>query len=123
MIPINFFFSQENMPELTDPWGTVTIVLPHLRMESIQALSRLLYCGNSGNLSNVVMEEILSYVRPEFGGFKQNKAPEKPMNLEAGQITSSLCFVCFLPASAGKSRLDRDAASLLVLELIVLSGR
>ena len=66
------------MPEVTDPWGTVTIVVPHLKMESIQALSRLLYCGNSGNLSNVIMEEILNYVRPEFGGFKQN---QKPMNI------------------------------------------
>ena len=102
------------MPELTDPWGTVTIVLPHLRMESIQALSRLLYCGNSGNLSNVIMEEILNYVRPEFGGFKQNKAPEKPINLEAGQIPSSLCFVCFLPASAGKSRLESSMKHLFL---------
>ena len=68
------------MPDVTDPWGTVTIVVPHLKMESIHALSRLLYCGNSGNLSNVIMEEILNYVRPEFGGFKQNQKPiSKPL--------------------------------------------
>ena len=84
---IGLFFSRDNMPEVTDPWGTVTIVVPHLKMESIHALSRLLYCGNSGNLSNVIMEEILNYVRPEFGGFKHNQKPiSKPLK-DPNEIT------------------------------------
>ena len=59
----------EKLPEyLTDPWGHLTLILPNLKIEVLLALGRLIYCGDSGNLSHEAMQEIVRIIRPEFGG-------------------------------------------------------
>ena len=58
----------QDLNQLTDPYGSLTLVLPHLKLEVIHALSKLIYCGDSGNLTQEVMSEIITIIRPEYGG-------------------------------------------------------
>ena len=46
------FANEDKLLELADPWGTLTIVMPWVKMEVFQALGRLVYMGDSGNLSD-----------------------------------------------------------------------
>ena len=54
--------------ECVNPWGAITLILPQHTTEVLQALGRLIYCGDSGNLTGDVMQEIVKIIRPEFGG-------------------------------------------------------
>ena len=64
------------LEELADPWGNLVLVLPHLKMEVVHALGRLIYCGDSGDLKKEIMQELMDIIRPEFGG---NKRVQKPV--------------------------------------------
>ena len=59
-------FSYEDLNNAMDPWGVVTLILPNFRMESALALGRLIYCGDSGYVTNRVKKEISSVLRPEL---------------------------------------------------------
>ena len=64
-----------DLNQLTDPYPSLTLVLPHMKLEVIHALSKLIYCGDSGNLTQEVMGEIITIIRPEYGG-NQNGSKE-----------------------------------------------
>ena len=48
--------SQDKLMKSRDPWGTLTLVIPHFSMEALKALSQLIYTGYSGNMTNDTMQ-------------------------------------------------------------------
>ena len=57
------FAQAEGFSDYLDPWGHVTLVLPHLKLESAQALGRLLYCGDTGRVPKHILDDIKSIIR------------------------------------------------------------
>ena len=69
------FAQAEGFSDYLDPWGHVTLVLPHLKLESAQALGRLLYCGDTGRVPKHVLDNIKSIIRFEYGGVYNPNLP------------------------------------------------
>ena len=67
-------FAKDKLQDYVDPWGILTLVMPHFKMETLQALGRLMYCGDSGYMSEGVMQDIKGILRPEYGGKSNNEA-------------------------------------------------
>ena len=47
---LDFALEEENLDHHQDPFGNMTILTPHLQLESVNALGRLIYCGETGQL-------------------------------------------------------------------------
>ena len=60
------------LAECSDPFGVLTIVLPDLDFTVLQALCRLIFIGDSGNLTSEGMSDIVGIIRPEYGGSQPN---------------------------------------------------
>ena len=58
----------DDATDYTDPWGTLTLVLPDLNTGVVHALCQLMYCGDSGSMTGEEMNDIMNIIRPEFGG-------------------------------------------------------
>ena len=65
---LDFDLTLDNIRELSNSWGTVKIIIPDLEIQIVQALGRLIYCGDTENLAQEAMQEIIKYIRPAFGG-------------------------------------------------------
>ena len=59
-------FAKDKLQDYVDPWGILTLVMPHFKMETLEALGRLMYCGDSGNVSEEVMQDINGILKPEY---------------------------------------------------------
>ena len=87
------FAHTDKLHELADPWGNLTIIMPWVKLDVLQALGQLIYLGNSGNLTDEIMQEILLFIRPEFGGsaeaqsFPENIKTELPDSSEIPDAT------------------------------------
>ena len=87
----------QDLSECTDPWGNLTIVLPHLETGVLHALCRLIYCGDSGGLTCDGMNDILGIIRPEYGGTSAQTAAavesEAPLEAHDQAETTAIHFV------------------------------
>ena len=72
---LDFVYDKE-LHDYADPWGCLTLILPHFNIKAALALGRLMYCGDSGNVTSCVMQEVNSVIRPEFGGVSSVKPPQ-----------------------------------------------
>ena len=70
------FANDKELRDYADPWGCLTLILPHFNIKAALALGRLMYCGDSGNVTSCVMQEVNSVIRPEFGGVSSVKPPQ-----------------------------------------------
>ena len=61
------FATSDEVHQLKDPWGTLTIVVPHLKMEVLTTLGEFIYKGETGKVSNAALQNVLAYIRPELG--------------------------------------------------------
>ena len=61
------FATSDEVHQLKDPWGTLTIVVPHLKMEVLTPLGEFIYRGETGKVSNSALQNVLAYIRPELG--------------------------------------------------------
>ena len=61
------FATSDEVHQLKDPWGTLTIVVPHLKMEVLTTLGEFIYRGETGKVSNAALQNVLAYIRPELG--------------------------------------------------------
>ena len=62
------FATSDEVHQLKDPWGTLTLVVPHLKMEVLTTLGEFIYRGETGKVSNAALQNVLAFIRPEFGG-------------------------------------------------------
>ena len=53
------FAHTDKLHELADPWGNLTIIMPWVKLDVLRALGQLIYLGNSGNLTDEIMQDIL----------------------------------------------------------------
>ena len=67
---LDFDLTLDNIRELSNLWGTVKIIIPDMEIQIVQALGRLIYRGDTGNLTQEAMQEIMKYIRPAFGGYQ-----------------------------------------------------
>ena len=61
------FATSDEVHQLKDPWGTLTIVVPHLKMEVLTTLGEFIYRGETGKVSNAALKNVLAYIRPKLG--------------------------------------------------------
>ena len=64
---LDFAFGESKFDQFQDPFGNVTILVPDFNLESVNALGRLIYCGDTGTLDKDVMNEIIPLIRSEYG--------------------------------------------------------
>ena len=64
---LDFAVGESMLEQFHDPFGNVTILVPDFNLESVNALGRLIYCGDTGTLDKDVMNEIIPLIRSEYG--------------------------------------------------------
>ena len=82
-------FAKDKLQDYVDPWGILTLVMPHFKMETLEALGRLMYCGDTGYMSEGMMQDIKGILRPEYGGKSKNEAGMLSRVINTGSKRSS----------------------------------
>ena len=74
---LDFALEEENLDHHQDPFGNMTILTPHLKLESVTALGRLIYCGDTGQIRKDTINDIIPMIRSEYGSLSLNISDSK----------------------------------------------